>query len=129
MAMSWDLPGRPLVAALHLEPNGMFDLPPLSQRAGPVPAAQPVDRDLAVVLDAATPVGELLRLARRNAGPMLADLHLFDVYRGAQVGEGRISYGLAFRFQPRSVADERAVDRAMDKVRGALRHHLGAEIR
>ena len=129
MAMSWDLPGRPLVAALHLEPNGMFDLPPLSQRAGPVPAAQPVDRDLAVVLDAATPVGELLRLARRNAGPMLADLQLFDAYRGAQVGEGRISYGLAFRFQPRSVADERAVDRAMDKVRGALRHHLGAEIR
>lgn len=129
VAMSWDLPGRPLVAALHLEPNGLFDLPPLSPRAGPVPAAQPVDRDLAVVVDAATPVGELLRLARRNAGPMLADLHLFDTYRGAQVGEGRISYGLAFRFQPQSVADERAVDRAMDKIRGALRHHLGAEIR
>lgn len=129
VAMAWDLPGRPLVAALHLEPNGMFDLPPLSQRAGSVPAAQPVDRDLAVVLDAPTPVGELLRLARRNAGPMLADLQLFDVYRGAQVGEGRVSYGLAFRFQPQSVADERAVDRAMDKVRGALRHHLGAEIR
>jgi phenylalanyl-tRNA synthetase beta chain len=60
---------------------------------------------------------------------MLADLQLFDVYRGAQVGEGRVSYGLAFRFQPQSVADERAVDRTMDKIRGALRHHLGAEIR
>jgi phenylalanyl-tRNA synthetase beta chain len=117
------------VAALHLEPNGLFDLPPLSQRAGPIPAAQPVDRDLAVVLDAATPVGELLRLARRSAGPMLANLQLFDTYRGAQVGEGRISYGLAFRFQPQSAADERAVDRAMDKIRGALQHHLGAEIR
>jgi phenylalanyl-tRNA synthetase beta subunit len=60
---------------------------------------------------------------------MLADLQLFDTYRGAQVGEGRVSYGLAFRFQPQSAADERAVDRAMDKIRGALRHHLGAEIR
>jgi phenylalanyl-tRNA synthetase beta chain len=88
-----------------------------------------VDRDLAVVLDAATPVGELLRLARRNAGPLLADMKLFDVYRGAQVGEGRVSYGLGFRFQPESAADEKAVDRAMDKIRGALRHHLGAEIR
>jgi phenylalanyl-tRNA synthetase beta chain len=129
VAAAWGLPGRPVVGALHLDPGGLFGLPPHSQRAAPLPAAQPVDRDLAVVLDAATPVGELLRLAQRNAGPLLADLRLFDVYRGAQVGEGRISYGLGFRFQPVSAADERAVDRAMDKVRGALQHHLGAEIR
>ncbi len=129
VAAAWGLPGRPVVGALHLDPGGLFGLPPHSQRAAPLPAAQPVDRDLAVVVDAATPVGELLRLAQRNAGPLLADLRLFDVYRGAQVGEGRISYGLGFRFQPVSAADERAVDRAMDKVRGALQHHLGAEIR
>ena len=129
VAAAWGLPGRPVVAALHLDPGGLFGLTPLSARATPPPAAQPVDRDLAVVLDAATPVGELLRLARRNAGPLLADLRLFDVYRGAQVGEGRASYGLGFRFQPVSAGDEKAVDRAMDKIRGALRHHLGAEIR
>ena len=129
VAAAWDLPGRPLAAALHLEPGGLFGLTPLSQRATPPPPAQPVDRDLAVVLDAATPTGELLRLARRNAGPLLADLQLFDIYRGAQVGEGRVSYGLGFRFQPEVAADEKAVDRAMDKIRGALRHHLGAEIR
>ena len=80
-------------------------------------------------MDATTPVGELLRIARRNAGPFLVDLRLFDEYHGAQAGEGRVSYGIAFRFQPGSTADERAVDRAMDKVRGALRHHLDAEIR
>jgi phenylalanyl-tRNA synthetase beta chain len=129
VAAAWGLPGRPMVGALHLDPGGVFGLPPLSQRATPPPAAQPVDRDLAVVLDATTPVGELLRLARRNAGPLLADLRLFDIYRGTQVGEGRVSYGLGFRFQPASAAEEKAVDRAMDKIRGALRHHLGAEIR
>lgn len=126
---AWDLPGRPVVAAIHLEPNGLFDLPPIGSRAEALPAAQPVDRDLAVVVDASTPAGELLRLARRNAGPLLADLRLFDVYRGPQIGAGRVSYGLAFRFQPAGPADDRAIDRAMDKIRGALQHHLAAEIR
>jgi phenylalanyl-tRNA synthetase beta chain len=129
VAAAWDLPGRPLVAAIHLEPNGLLDLPTRGERAAPVPAAQPLDRDLAVVVDAATPVGELLRLTRQNGGRLLVDVRLFDVYRGAQAGEGRISYGLALRFQPESAGDERAVARAMDKIGGALRHHLGAEIR
>ena len=129
VADAWGLPSRPLVAAIHVDPHGLFDLPGRSERAAPVPAAQPVDRDLAVVLDAATPVGELLRLTRQNGGPLLADVTLFDVYRGGQIGDGRVSYGLSLRFQPLSAADERAVERAMDKISGALRHHLAAEIR
>jgi phenylalanyl-tRNA synthetase beta chain len=129
VAAAWDLPGRPIVAALHLEPGGMFAVPVLGDRATPVPAAQPVDRDLAVVVDAATPVGEVLRLARQNGGPLLVSVSWFDTYRGAQIGEGRVSYGLGLRFQPESAGDEKSVARAMDKIGGALRHHLGAEIR
>jgi phenylalanyl-tRNA synthetase beta chain len=82
-----------------------------------------------VVVDEATPLGDVLRVARQNAGPSLVDLRPFDAYRGPQIGEGRVSYGLGFRFQPASAADEQGLDRAMDKVRGALKHHLGAEIR
>ena len=48
---------------------------------------------------------------------------------GPQVGEGRVSYALAFRFQPARAGDEKAVEKAMNKVAGSLRHHLGAEIR
>jgi phenylalanyl-tRNA synthetase beta chain len=129
VAGAWSLPGRPVVAAIHLDPGGFFALDPRSQRAGPVPAAQPVDRDLAVVVDASTPVGEVLRLTRQNGGPLLVDVSLFDAYRGTQAGEGRVSYGIGLRFQPASAADEPAVARAMDKIGGALRHHLGAEIR
>jgi phenylalanyl-tRNA synthetase beta chain len=129
VAAAWDLPGRPLVAAIHLDPGGMFALAPASDRATPVPAAQPVDRDLAVVVDEATPVGELLRIARQNGGALLASVSLFDAYRGPQIGEGRVSYALALRFQPESAGGEKAVARTMEKIGGALRHHLGAEIR
>jgi hypothetical protein len=36
---------------------------------------------------------------------------------------------VALRFQPETSGDERPVERAMNRVRGSLKHHLGAEIR
>jgi phenylalanyl-tRNA synthetase beta chain len=123
----WHLAGRPVDAAIDL--TRLLDLVPDAVRARPIPAAQPIDRDLAVVVDAATPVGEVLRISRVAAGELVDDLRLFDVYHGPQVGEGRVSYALAFRFAPREPGDEAAVEKALNKVRGSLRHHLGAEIR
>ena len=127
IAAAWDLAGRPVDASLSLD--YLLGLIPEATRVAPVPSAQPIDRDLAVVLERTIPVGELLRITRMAAGPMLADLRLFDAYEGPQVGEGHVSYALALRFQPASAADEKAVEKALNRVRGSLRHHLGAEIR
>lgn len=127
VAEAWGIPGRAMVANLNIPHLG--GLIPVDRRAAPVPAAQPVDRDLAVVLDRETPVGELLRIIRMSAGPTLVEARLFDEYRGAQVGEGRVSYAVALRFQPPSAGAEKAVEKLMNKVRGSVRHHLGAEIR
>ena len=123
----WGLAGRPVDAAIDL--GRLLALVPDVVRAGPIPAAQPIDRDLAVVVTEETPVGEVLRIARTSAGQRLEDVRLFDVYRGEQVGPGRVSYALAFRFQPLEAADETEVDRALNRVRGSLKHHLGADIR
>jgi phenylalanyl-tRNA synthetase beta chain len=114
-------------AAIDLD--RLLELVPERIAARPIPSAQPVDRDLAVILDEATPIGDLLRVARMSAGPTLEELTLFDVYRGEQVGPGRVSYALAMRFQPAEAGDEASVDKALNKVRGSLKHHLGAEIR
>lgn len=127
VAAAWDLPGRPVMAVVNLPQ--LLALVPVVTRAAPVPGAQPLDRDIAVVVEAATPVGEVLRVLRSSAGSLLASARLFDEYRGPQVGEGRVSYAIALRFQPESAGDERAVERALDRIRGALQHHLGAQIR
>lgn len=124
---AWGLTGRPVDAAIDLD--RMFGLILVDRRSLPVGDAQPIDRDLAVVVDDATPVGELLRVARMSAGPSLVDLHLFDVYRGEQIGPGRVSYALALRFQPEGTGEAKGIEKALNKVRGSLRHHLGAEIR
>ena len=124
---AWGLHGRPVDAAIDVD--RLLALVSDGGATRTPPTAQPMDRDLAVVVDEAAPVGEVLRVARMSAGPMLDELRLFDIYRGQQVGEGRVSYAIAFRFQPTDAGDETAVDKAMNKVRGSLRHHLGAEIR
>jgi phenylalanyl-tRNA synthetase beta chain len=127
VAAAWGIPGRPVIAVINLPQ--LAALAPDQVRASPVPAAQPLDRDIAVVVDAATPVGELLRVLRANAGPLLTTADLFDEYRGPQVGEGKVSYAIALRFQPEAEGGERAVERAMKRIQGALQHHLGAQIR
>jgi phenylalanyl-tRNA synthetase beta chain len=127
IAERWGIGGRPVDASIAVD--RLLEQVPAGRRSQPISAAQPVDRDLAVVLDEATPVGELLRVARSSAGPTLTELSLFDVYRGEQIGAGRVSYALSFRFQPSEAPDEKGIEKALNKVRGSLRHHLGAEIR
>jgi phenylalanyl-tRNA synthetase beta chain len=127
VADAWGLPGRPLIAAVNL--GQLLALLPEEVLAAPIPAAQPIDRDLALSVEEATPLGEVLRILRSSAGPNLVDARVFDIYHGEQVGAGRISYAIALRFQPESPGDEKGVERAMNRLRGALQHHLGARIR
>jgi phenylalanyl-tRNA synthetase beta chain len=124
---AWGLSGRPVDASIDV--GWLLDLVPDRTETRTPSSAQPVDRDLAVVVPEATPIGEVLRIARMSAGDLLDELRLFDIYRSQLIGEGRVSYAIAFRFQPDEGGDEKAVDKAMNKVRGSLRHHLGAEIR
>jgi phenylalanyl-tRNA synthetase beta chain len=126
VAEAWGLPGRPVIAAINL---GQLLTMVREPHIAPVPAAQPVDRDVAVIVDEATPLGDLLRIVRASAGPMLVTARVFDVYRGDQVGEGRVSYAIALRFQPDAAGEEKSVERAMNRVRGSVVHHLGAQIR
>ncbi|MGZ8513390.1 MAG: phenylalanine--tRNA ligase subunit beta, partial [Candidatus Limnocylindria bacterium] len=48
VAAAWDVPGRPVMAVINLPQ--LLALVPAIVRAAPVPAAQPLDRDLAVVV-------------------------------------------------------------------------------
>jgi phenylalanyl-tRNA synthetase beta chain len=56
---------------------------------------QAVRRDLAVVVDEALPVGEVLQALKDQSPASVMDIGLFDVYRGAGLPEGKKS--LAFR--------------------------------
>jgi phenylalanyl-tRNA synthetase beta chain len=66
---------------------------------------------------------------RDAGGPLLDDVRVFDVYAGAQVGEGKRSLALAlsFRAPDRTLADEDAAP-ARERILAALAA-LGGELR
>src|SRR5690606_35137135 len=66
-----------------------------------------VDRDLAVLVDAAEPVGPMLNTIRAAAGGLLQSVRLFDLYRGERIGAGQKSAAFALRFAAdRTLRDE-----------------------
>lgn len=87
-------------------------------------------QDLSLVVPLAVPEAQVAALIRRGAGELLEQLTLFDVYTGAQVGEGKrsLTYHLAFRAPDRTLSDE-ALAKVRKKILGGLERELGATIR
>ena len=71
-----------------------------------------------------------VRVVRSAGGALLGRAEVFDVYRGAQVGEGATSLALRleFRAPDRTLTDEEAAERR-EKIVAALGEQLGARLR
>jgi phenylalanyl-tRNA synthetase beta chain len=128
VAAQWDL--EHTVAAFEV------DLAVLTTYADMVPAYRDLTSFPAVLLDLAVAVADdvpaeaVLDVVRNAGGKLLERAEVFDVYRGAQVGEGRVSLALrlAFRAPDRTLTDE-DVAAPRDKIVARLREELGGELR
>jgi phenylalanyl-tRNA synthetase beta chain len=91
------------------------------------PAAR---QDIAVGVPEDVDAGALLAAVREAGGDELRDVRIFDVYRGAQVGEGRksVALHLAFQAPDRTLTDEEAAA-LRERIVGALAERFGAELR
>jgi phenylalanyl-tRNA synthetase beta chain len=90
----------------------------------------PAREDLAFAVPEEVSAGELVDAAREAAGPELREMTPFDVYRGAQVGEGRMSLALRleYRAPDRTLTDEEVAERQA-KIVAALAERVGGELR
>jgi phenylalanyl-tRNA synthetase beta chain len=61
---------------------------------------QPLTRDFAFVVDAATPAGDMARTAAGADRALIADVSVFDIYQGDKVEPGKKSVALAVTLQP-----------------------------
>jgi len=64
----------------------------------------PVKRDFAFVVDEKIPAGDLTRLALKADPKLVSHARVFDVYRGASIGEGKKSVAIEVTLQPRGQA-------------------------
>jgi phenylalanyl-tRNA synthetase beta chain len=90
----------------------------------------PVKEDLAVVVAEDVTAASVEEVIRRAAGPMLVGLELFDVFRGAQVGEARksLAWSLTFQAPDRTLTGQDA-EGLRRKVVRSLEAQLGATLR
>jgi phenylalanyl-tRNA synthetase beta chain len=129
---------HPLVAGgWDLERTAVFaiDLGKVAAVAPPViafrqfAAVPSLRRDLAVTLPARISAEQALQSVRKAGGEMLEEAVVFDVYSGAQVGEGRRSLALAlsFRASEKTLTDE-DIAPVRERIVSAL-GELGGELR
>lgn len=78
---------------------------------------QPVERDFAFVLDAGVPAETVLRAAKGADKALIAEVSVFDLYEGPNVGEGRKSLAVAVTLQP---TDKTLTDAEIDAVAARL---------
>jgi phenylalanyl-tRNA synthetase beta chain len=102
------LPPRTCAAEIALAP--VFAAVP-DAVPGPLVSAFPAaSLDVALLVDASVPAAAVETALRAGAGPLLESLRLFDVFAGAQLGEGKksLAYALRFRAADRTLSTEEA---------------------
>ncbi len=69
-------------------------------------------------------------IIREVGGAMLHDVRLFDVYRGAQIPEGKksLAYALTYQALNRTLTDKE-VNKLRARIQRRLQKELGAELR
>ena len=109
-------------AAMIAHVKGAFRYQPISE----FPAVQ---RDLSLVVEESVACGDIID-TMQHACKSLQRVELFDIYRSAQLGEGKKSMAFSLHFVPENKAlDAADVDRFVKKILSTLKFNIGIEIR
>ncbi|NJC21993.1 phenylalanyl-tRNA synthetase beta chain [Arthrobacter pigmenti] len=118
-----DLPPR--TVALEINVGLLFDAAPdviVARHLSTFPATT---QDVALVVDGLLPADEVLETLREGAGDLLEEVHLFDVYSGQGISDGKKSLAFALRFRATDrtlTADEASAARDQAVQLAAVRH-------
>ncbi len=127
VAAEWDLDG---VAGFELDFGALAAAAELVPRYEDLTSFPAIRQDIAVVVGDDVPAARVLDVIRAAGGPLLRDAQVFDVYRGAQVGEGRgsLAVRLEFRAPDRTLTDDEVAG-LREQIVAALREQVGGELR
>jgi phenylalanyl-tRNA synthetase beta chain len=95
----------------------------------PVPEVPPVLEDIALVLDETIPAAQVESLIRQTGGKLVAEVKLFDVYRGDQIGAGKKSLAYSLTYQAEKTLTDKEAAAIRQKIVRRLENELGAKLR
>ncbi|MGP5377102.1 phenylalanine--tRNA ligase subunit beta [Brachybacterium alimentarium] len=93
----FDLPAR--TSALELDLETVIDSAPAVVAAEPVPTYPVAKEDFAFVVDEDVPAAAVEAAIVVGVGDLAESVHLFDVFTGEQIGEGKKSLAFAVRLR------------------------------
>jgi phenylalanyl-tRNA synthetase beta chain len=103
---------------------------PRERRYRPFSRYPPIQRDLSLIVDGSVPFSRIFEKMRALADSRVTSIHLFDVYRGKPVPEGKMSMAFRITYQDhsRTLTDEE-VNRLQENYIQSLLPALGAQLR
>jgi len=126
---AWDLRGARVVVA-ELDLTGLGGGQRSAVTAEAPPRHQASDRDLAVVVAEEVAAGDAAAAIRAGAGSTLANLQLFDVYRGSPLAPTEKSLAFRLTFQaPDRTLEEAEIDAEIAAITSGLAAQVGGRIR
>ncbi|MEH7252062.1 phenylalanine--tRNA ligase subunit beta [Neobacillus niacini] len=95
-----------------------------------IPRFPSITRDIALVVDKETVSGKLKDIIQTAGGQLLKEVHVFDLYEGDRMEEGKksIAYSLKYMDPERTLTDEE-VTKVHTQVLEALKNQAGAVLR
>lgn len=94
-----------------------------------LPKTQPVERDLALLVDKSVKFSDIEAAIRKAERKILKEVKLFDVYEGKNLPEGKKSYAVSMKLQDNEkTLNDKQIDASMKRIIDSLKV-LGAELR
>ncbi len=95
-----------------------------------LPKYPAVSRDIAMLVDDEVLAGDIYDIIEKAGGKLLTDITLFDVYKGAQIPEGKksMAYSVTLRAEDRTLTEEE-INKVMQKILRSLEANAGAKLR
>ncbi|MBQ7170863.1 MAG: phenylalanine--tRNA ligase subunit beta [Clostridia bacterium] len=130
VAAGFGFPAETRVYAAELDLDALFSLRGGIPQFTPLPKFPSSTRDFSFVCGEELEVGAIERALRAAGEKLLCGVRLFDVYRGAQLGENKksVSFRVWLRAADRTITDEEA-DKAVSKLLSYLEKTLGITLR
>ena len=95
-----------------------------------IPKYQEVRRDFALLIDDNVTFESIYKLAKQSEKQLLKSVHLFDVYQGKNLPEGKKSYAVGFTIlDENKTLTDKQIDKIMSNLQSNFEKELGAELR
>lgn len=95
-----------------------------------LPKTQPVNRDLALLVDQAVTFAQIEKVVKASEKKLLQGVSLFDVYEGKNLEPGKKSYAISITLQDfEKTLQDKQIDNVMNKIITNLEREVGAKLR